>query len=451
MSGYNILSYGAVGDDTTNNAAAIQAAINACHTAGGGRVLIPSGQRFRSGTIALKSDVELHVERGATLVASTDPADYPLQIVAGALAGGDLTDNAAALAMLITADRAERIAITGGGTIDGSGAQFVAEPGRYIHVMKPFRPFPVWLLGCRDVTIQDVTFRDAALWTVRLSGCEDVQVQTVRIHNDLKLPNSDGINFDRCRNVRVANCHIVAGDDCICIKNCVETAAWGGVSENVVVTGCTLVSTSSALMVGCEARETMRNIVFDSCVIQGSGRGLGLRLSEGANIENVIASNLVIETRLFHEKWWGRGEPICISAMPWDAERPCGTIKHVRISNVLARGENGVLIYGWQPGQIEDVVLEQVRIEIDRWTQWPGGLQDLRPSPGPELPALGTHGFLIHNASGVTLRNCEIVWGETRHSYYGHAVLAENAPGLTLDNFRGQAAHAEIEAVVRLT
>lgn len=443
MATYNICDFGAIGDGETSDTSAIQQAIDTCYAGGGGQVLVPAGKRFRSGTIVLKSNVELHVERGAAILASGDPGDYPHRLHVTALENGRPDPQQPGLGMLITAERAEHVAITGGGVIDGGGQQFVAEDRRYIYRMQPWRPFTVFLLGCTDVTVRDITLRDGALWTLRLSGCDDVLIDGIRIHNDLKLPNSDGIDLDRCRNVRVVGCHIQAGDDCICLKTCHETAAWGDTCENIVVTGCTLISTSSALIIGAEARAPIRNVIFEGCVIRGSHRGLAIHLSEEADVENVIFANMIVETRLFDDAWWGRGEPIYIVALPWTEQHSVGRIRHVRCSNVLCRSENGVLIYGWAAGQIEDLVLENIRVELDRWTSWPGGRQDLRPTPGEGLPVLPTNGFFVKNATGVTLRNCEVVWGARRPDYFRHALATEGVEGLTVEHLRGESAHPD--------
>jgi len=443
MPTYDILNFGAVGDGRTNDAAAIQAAIDACAAGGGGRVLAPAGRTYKSGTIALKSNVELHLERGAVIAASGDPADYTLRLGVGALSGGELSPDDPGFSMLITADRAENVAITGGGVIDGGGRLFIDTDEGYIYKMKRWRPFTLFLLGCTNLTLRDVVIRDGALWTVRLSGCQDVLIDGIRIDNDLKLPNNDGIDIDRCRNVRIVGCHIVSGDDCICLKTCEETAAWGGPCENVVVTGCTLVSTSSALIVGAECREPMRDIIFDSCVIKSSHRGLAIHLSEGSDVENVLFSNMIVETRIFHERWWGRGEPIYITAIPWDEKRAIGHVRNVRFSNILARSENGAFVYGWEPGLVENIQLDNVRIEIDRWSKWPGGRQDIRPCPGEGLPEMPTNGFFFKNVTGVSLRDCEVVWGRNRPNYFHHALETRVVEGLSVDNFKGQAAHPD--------
>ena len=451
MSTYNVIDFGAAGDGKSNDAAAIQRAIDACTAAGGGAVLLPAGRTFRSGTIALKSNVELHVERGACLAGSGDWVDYTTRLAVGALSGGALDSAHPAQSMLITAERAENIAITGAGAIDGAGQLFIAERGRYIHKMKAERPFTIFLIGCHKVTLRDVTLRDGALWTLRLSGCEDVTIHSIHIENDLSLPNNDGIDLDRCRNVRISDCHIVCGDDCICLKTCLETAEFGP-CENITVTGCTLESTSSALILGAECRSPIRNVVFDACVIRSSNRGLAIHLSEESDIENVLFSNMLVETRLFHNKWWGHGEPIYITAIPWDAERRIGRVRHIRFTNVLARSENGVFIMGWPAAVVEDILLENVRVELERWSSWPGGHQDIRPHPGGDtLLEQPTSGFFIQDARQVTLRNCQVVWaaGGAQPEEFRYALEAHRVEGLSIENFHGESAHPETYPAIK--
>ena len=243
---------------------------------------------------------------------------------------------------LISGVKASNIAVTGGGVIDGGGRHFVETNLPYIYRMKGRRPFTFFLTGCRNLTFRDVVIRDGALWTVRLSGCEDVVIHGVQILNDLKLPNNDAIDLDRCRNVRISDCHIESGDDCICLKACEETAEYGP-CENITVTNCVLESTSAALIIGCEARSVIGNVVFDSCIVRSSHRGLAVHLSEESDVENVIFSNMVVETRLFHDDWWGRAEPIYVTAIPWTDKHKIGHVRHVRFVNILCRSENGAL------------------------------------------------------------------------------------------------------------
>ncbi|NOK57916.1 MAG: hypothetical protein GFH25_541186n180 [Chloroflexi bacterium AL-N10] len=442
MATFNILDFGARGDGQSNDANAIQQAIDACHATGGGTVLVPAGRSYLSGTIMLKSHIELHVERGASIVGSGKWDDYTYKTNVGALSGGSVDAERPASSMLIMAEEAEHIAITGGGEINGSGRLFIEEETAYIYRMCEERPFTIFLIGCHNVTVRDVTIRDGALWTLRLSGCQDVLIHGIRILNDLKLPNNDGIDLDRCRNVRISDCHIVTGDDCICLKACEETFRFGP-CENITVTGCTLMSTSSALIIGAECCSPIRNVIFDACVVQSSHRGLAIHLSEFSVVENVLFSNMVVETRIFHEQWWGRGEPIYVVAMPWTDQHDIGRVRHVRFRNVLCRSENGVFVYGWTPDQIEDVVFEDVRVEVDKWSKWPSGQHDLRPCPGEGLRAHPTAGFFLQNARHVTLRNCEVAWGHHCPERFRYALESHQVADLVTEHFKGTAAFPE--------
>ncbi|MDT0323077.1 glycoside hydrolase family 28 protein [Streptomyces millisiae] len=448
---YNVMDFGAVGDGTTDDTGPVQAAVDACAQAGGGRVVIPGGHVFRTGTVTLRSHVELHLEHGATLAGSPNFEDYSVRFGGVVRNDGSSSWGDTPTTVLLNAEGARNVSVTGSGTIDGAGRHYVTGDNGHIYEMDQRRPFTVYFRDCRNVTFRDVTIVDGAVWTLRLSLCDDVLIHGIRIHNDLKTPNSDGIDLDCCRRVRISDCDIVAGDDAICLKACLETVENAGereaVCEDVTVTGCTITTTSSALIAGVEDQTAIRNVVFSSCVIRQSARGLAVRLAEGGEVANVLFSDIVVETRFFHSGWWGRGEPIAIMAVPWTDR--CGTIRNVRVRNVLCRSENGVLVLAQEPGAIEGLVLEGVRVEIDRWSRWEGGHADLRPRRAEPFPAMPTDAFHLENVQGAVLRDCEVVW--TRRPDDGrHALYAENCPGLVNRDFRGEAAHPSREVPVVL-
>ncbi|MEO7587248.1 MAG: glycosyl hydrolase family 28 protein [Arachnia sp.] len=442
---FDIRDHGAVGDGATNDAPAIQSAIDACHDAGGGRVLVPAGATWLTGSLELRSHVELHVERGAVLAGSGDPDHYTTRLEVGALSQG-VVDPANALALaLITARDASDVAITGGGRVDGAGRHFITEEAATIHRCPNQRPFTVFLIGCSRVHVRDVRFTDAALWCLRLSGCEDVVIHAITIDSDLKYPNADGIDLDRCRRVRISDCEISCGDDAISLKTCEEFPDLG-ITSDVTITNCTLQSTSSAVVVGVDAVADIRNVVVSNCVVRSSHRGLAVNLGQEGNFENILFSDCIVETRHFDRPWWGHGEPIYVNVGAWH-ER-VGRARNIRFRNILARSENGVHIMADAPGLLAGVLLDGVRVELDRWSGWPGAEHDRRPtSNGPEIHSHPVSGFLIDTAADVTLRNCEVVWA-SHPEEFAHAVEAVDVDGLIIDGLHGTSAHPDILAAV---
>ena len=429
---FNIRDYGAIGDGITNDARAIQAAVNACEENGGGTVLIPAGSTYLSGSLVLASHVELHVERGATLQASGDWADITERSTVSALSSGVVTGESQESGQFITARGATNLAITGAGTIDGGGRHYILEDLGAIYRMPVSRPFAVFLIDCTEVSLSDTLYRDGALWTVRLTGCENVRIHGIRIDG------ADGIDLDHCRNVRISDCNIRCPDDGISLKTCEEFPD-AGPCENIVVTNCVIETRSSALVVGVDALDPIRNVVFDNCVIKTSHRGLSVNMGQASMYENILFSNIVIETQIFDDAWWGRGEPIYISAMPWHDE--VGQVHNVRFVNILAKGENGVYIEALRPGLIDGILLDNVRVEVDKWGDERGGRYDRRPyTSGEDIFDHPTTAFYIANASNVTVRNCEAVWGANRQEYFGAALETINVEDLIVEGFVGDSA-----------
>ncbi|MGI8414976.1 MAG: glycoside hydrolase family 28 protein [Nakamurella sp.] len=448
MAVYNITDYGAVGDAATVNTSAVQQAIDAAHSAGGGTVIVPAGGTFLTGSLELRSHTGLHVEAGAVLQGSPDWSHYTARFRVGALSAGVVSESTDTSAALLTAHQATGIAITGGGIIDGAGTAFAAAgDGQHddILVLSNERPFLAFLLGCSNITIRDVTLRDSALWTLRLTGCQDVSIHALRIRSDVRMPNSDGIDIDRCRRVRVSDCDIVCGDDAISVKTCDEWPEYGP-CEDITVTGCTLSTRSSALVVGVDVSAPIRNVVFSCCIITDSHRGLSVSVGTGADgtIENVLFTDMIVQTQLYSPAWWGGAEPIFVRAAPWHGQ--VGRIRNIRFRNVLASGEGGVLIYGERAGLVENIQLDGIRLEIGRHTTWPMR-RDLRPAAngGPQhvvIPAIR-----VERASAVTLRDCDIQWCGEELDEYGAAVVAQECPDLAIDAVRGTAARAGLPTI----
>lgn len=433
MSNYLITDYGALGDGSTNDAQAIQKAINACTEAGGGRVVIPAGRTFMAGSFEIKSNVELHLEAGSRLRSTAQREDFAL-------------NEEFQRPMWIWATNAQNIALTGLGVIDGNCLAFATETLPHIYKAVGWRPAMTFFVGCRNIRVTHLTLRDAAFWALHFAGCEDIVVHGVTIKNEMQFPNCDGIDPDHCRNVRISDCHIEAGDDCIVLKTTRPFARFGP-TENVTVTGCTLRSQSAAIKLGTESVGDFRNIVFDACVITGSHRGLAIQLRDEGNVDNVIFSNMIVETQHFQPDWWGAAEPIYITAFPRKDGVKVGRIRNVRFSNVLCRSENGAVIAGTPGSEIENITLDNVRLEIARWTDWQGDYIDRRPCAGEGVTHRPIPAVLCQHARRVTLRHCEVAWADNLPNYLSHALEAQNCPNLKLDDFTGAAARENVDAI----
>lgn len=434
----DVTAYGPFRGEVAADTAVIQRAIDACAAAGGGSVVVPGGTHVTIGSIQLRPHVDLHLERGAVLRASGRHEDftitnpYPVTTRPGEVAPQ--------MGVMIYANEAEDVAISGAGTIDGNSPAYVAEHGVEIDRAKQFRPYTIVFRASRHVTLRDVTIRNGAFWTVRTLGCDDVLIADIRIDNSLLMPNNDGLDIDWSSNVRIRGCHIVSGDDCIALKTAPESMGITQPCENIVITGCTLKSKSSAIVMGSDVVGTIRNVVVSDCAIRDSHRGVSVRLNLSGRMERIQFSDLTIETRLYDPAWWGRGTPIDVVVTPWNDVTKPGTVADIRFSNIQAHGENGIVVYGYRPGLIENVSFDRVAVHIDKTTDYAGGRQDFRPAPANEFPAMPTSGFLLRNATGVSLRDCRVTWGEHRPEYYRHAIDAEAVTGLAIRDFVGESA-----------
>ncbi|MEI8121113.1 MAG: glycosyl hydrolase family 28 protein [bacterium] len=365
---FNILDYGAVANGSTDDAAAIQRTVDACAEAGGGRVVIPAGLTVLSGAFDLRSRVEFHVGDGARLVSPSNIEAFPQRVK-------DERRH------WIGCRHAEDVTLSGTGTLDGQCHAFIVDStGEGIVRTQPWRPALSCFENVRRLTVRDLTFRNAANWTLHFSGCQDIEVNNVKIFNDLKFPNADGIDPDHCRRVRISDCHIVSADDCIVLKNTSAFAQYGP-CEDIEITRCRLESASAAFKIGSESVDSFRRVRMTDCVIERSNRGLGIQLRDQGNVEDVEFRNIEVQTQRVAPGWWGAGEAIYVTALPRNAETRGGTVRDVRFIDVRCRGENGIVVYGEPKGRISGIRFERVLVEIERKTPWPSGLFDVRPCP----------------------------------------------------------------------
>ena len=373
---YDVTTFGAKGDGRTDDAASIQRAIDQCSLEGGGRVLLPRNHTFLSGPLQLKSNVELHLEATATLKANPDEAIYRLSAFG---------ENRGEGMLWLWAKDAQNISITGRGTIHGNGIAFMGSELDDSYELKPLadptfdpRPHVLTLTAVKNLTIRDVTIREGAYWTVHLIGCDEAVIDGIQLLNNLKIRNGDGIDLDHSRNVRISNCHITSGDDCICLKNRREFEQYGS-SHDIVVTNCVMSSRSCAVKIGSENMDSIYNVLIDNCVITRSNRGLGIQNRDEGTVSDVLFSNIQMDCRLWSDVWWGKAEPIYVTSYPrangnhkdanWrfpkgETVGRCGQVSRIRFSNIYATSENGCFIGCDEVGRIDKVSFDNVRVSL---------------------------------------------------------------------------------------
>jgi polygalacturonase len=441
---YNIMDYGARGDGKADDAAAIQTAIDACSRSGGGTVLVPAGYTFMCSPFELASYVELRLESNARLLANPDETVYTRSA---------FRENRGEGMMWICGKDLKQVSITGTGTIDGNGVAFMGEKRDDAYELKPVtgfdpRPHVLTLINVERTVIRDIVIRNSAYWTVHLVGCNDVSIDGVSILNDLKIRNGDGIDVDHSRNVRIANCHIESGDDCICLKNRREYEAYGS-CENIAVTNCTMTSRSCAVKIGSENMDKISNVLFNNCVIRNSNRGIGIQNRDEGTVTDVIFSNMIVDCMFFSDVWWGKAEPIYVTSYPraggdhkdagWRfpkgaTEGRCGEVSRIYFTNIKCTSENGVFVGGDTPGKVNHIYFKDVDLLLRKRTAYEGGVYDKRPCNGEGLIHDKTYSFYLDTASDIGLDNCNVTWGDVRPDKAAEGVRRKNVGNLKIDH-----------------
>lgn len=342
---YDVTDFGARGDGSRLDTAAIQRAIDACAQAGGGVVVLPSG-RFLSGTVELKSHVELRLEAGATLLGSKNLADYPSRMAAFRSYTDTYTERS-----LLYAEKAQNIAVRGLGTVDGQGVTF---EGPY-----KVRPYLIRFIECRNVTVCGVTLLNSPMWVQHYLACEGVRIQGVRVHSRVNR-NNDGIDIDSCDRVCISDCEISSGDDAIVLKSTSDRP-----TRNVVITGCVLSSACNALKLGTESNGGFSNIAIANCTIYDTRlAGIALETVDGGALERVNVANVVMD---------GVGAPVFMRlgnrARPFKEGGPkpgVGSLRDVTLRDIQAVrcGPVGCAIAGLPGHWIESLTLSNLRLRF---------------------------------------------------------------------------------------
>jgi len=391
---YDVRECGAKADSKTLCTDAIQKAIDQCHKDGGGTVYFAPGT-FLSGTIFLKTGVTLKLAAGSTLLGSKDLKDYPPTVQDFRSYTDNYTDKS-----LIYAEKAERIAIIGRGTIDGQGRSF---KGPY-----KVRPYTIRFIECRNVTVEDITLLNSPMWMQHYLACDDVRISGITVHSRVNR-NNDGINIDSCHRVAISNCNISSGDDSIVLKS---TSA--RVCRDVTISNCVVSSHCNGLKMGTESNGGFKNIVMTGCVIYDTRlAGVALEIVDGGTMDRVVVSNITMNKT---------GAPIFLRlgnrARPFkkDMKKPgIGTMKNITISNIEATdaGLTGCAIAGLPQALIENVTLSNLRLSFAGGGTKTHVDRDVpeKADGYPEFSMFGvlpTYGLFCRHVRGLKLLNVQL-------------------------------------------
>ena len=318
-----ITDYGAVAGDGTDCTNAINLAIETCHKAGGGRVYVPPGQ-FKTAAIHLKSQVNLHLAKGATLKFITDASRY-LPAVLTRFEGVELYN----YSPLIYALEQDNIAVTGRGTLDGGadkdtwwhwkGGKHQIDPNEVQHEHRKrlrqsaienlpvsdrvygegnyLRPSFIQPYRCKNVLIDGVKIINAPMWVVHPVLSKNVTIRNLTI-NSLG-PNNDGIDPESCNNVLISDCHLEMGDDCIAVKSGRDNDGRrvNTPCENIVIRRCKMNSIHGGIVIGSEVSGGVGNVFAEDCVVGNSPYGIRIKTNaiRGGYIRNIRVRNVAID------------------------------------------------------------------------------------------------------------------------------------------------------------
>jgi polygalacturonase len=393
----DIRTFDAVGDGKTLNTAAIQRAID--HCAPGGVVRVPAGV-FVSGAIFLKSDMTLHLDKGAVLLGSADPEDYP--VMRYRFEGKEKPCYAS---LVNTADakggRWRNIAITGSGTINGNG---VALRARQVAEKAGERGRVLCIRDTDGLYLQGITVRQSPAWCVHPIYCSGVTVNGISIHTKydeagIRYPhmvNGDGLDPDSCRDVFIFDCDIASQDDGIAIKSGrdAEGRAVGIPTENVRISHCRFTS-GFGVAVGSEMAGGVRNVLVEDCVFENTFSIASVKAPRGRGnvIENVTYRDCTLKNQSdeHHDGRWFRGalyvdqfysvaDPDPLSVKPKD--EGTSIIRNIAFENITLEtiGGNAIYLAGLPESPLRDIRLANVT-------------------------ATGLHGFIAYNIRGLELNS----------------------------------------------
>lgn len=435
-----------IGDGLTLNTAAFNSALESLYRNGGGTFTVPPGC-YLTGTIYLQDNVTLHLDNGAVILGSTNIADYPENPPPRPdpkwrLEWGRFS--------LIYAAGKTNFAITGEGEINGQGSSpfftksFLTNNGCLPRDAYLKRPFGLCFAGCKNILVRNVTLRDIAFWCEDYLDCENVLVDGVNVDSLKEDYNNDGIDVDGSHDVRISNCHFLAGDDGICLKSSYS------VCENITINNCVIRSMANGIKFGTASRGGFKNISIANCsVYQTWAAGLALEIVDGGTLDGVTVANLTMRevgTPIFI-RLGNRGKQ---QIEEQSTNPPPGIVRNVVISGITAtmfnERENRPIacsISGLTGYPVENVSVSDIKITT---------LHDF--GPATEIPALDkipesityypecsmfgrlpAYGFYCRHVRNLTFRDLDLDFARRDPRA---ALVFDDVTGLMIDGLRAQ-------------
>ena len=441
---YNVKDFGATGNKTDNALPAIQKAIETAAVKGG-TVYLPPGE-YTSGTIHLRSHVNLYLEAGATLYASENPKDFADQKVKSKEA-------------LLFGEKLEDISIGGRGTIDGQQKYFWAddtlESTKWLHKMMQIKaggstrrsypaghptqqdyPHLLWLGECNNVRITGLSWLHSPSWSFALFACSRVVVDGIYIYTSLKDGVwADGIDIVSSHDISISNCRIETGDDCIAIVCGIPE--WGPdyPTENITITNCRFSSASAGIKFTEGNSNLVQHVVISNCVIFDCNRGITFQIATGGTVRDVVISNLTIDLHRYDWFWAGDANAFNFRInrpSEWNNEPPKagepgpGMIKDVIFHDIIVHCQGTSKIEGHPERWLEGVTFENIKFFI---------------STNPQSTFdTSTSAMIFRRARNLKLRNIEVIWDKPTYEKWESALEVEDVDGLELSGFTGNAA-----------
>lgn len=441
---YLITDFGAKPNTDFINTEAINRAIETCNRNGGGVVIIPAGV-FKSGTILMKDNVELHLDLGAILLASIEIEDFPIQ---PRTAYRSLLDEVGWRA-LIFAENVSNIAITGMGTIDGNGAKQKPVPAL---IAKGFRGGKdgrlrnIIFISCNNIRVTGIHMRNSGMWNQHYLDCEDVIIDRITVYNHSNR-NNDGIDIDGCRRFVLSNSIFDTDDDAITLKS---TGA--APTEDVTITNCIVSSHCNAIKCGTESTGGFKNITISNCIVKPSRHkgkpiygypegitGISLEIVDGGTMQGVTISNVTIE---------GTACPLYVRLgnrarkhTPDAPEPQVGEMRNISISNLVAYGAGNFSssITGIPGHAIENISLAQIQLynkgglqEGDYLAQIKDVKEDEKGYPQPNVwKNLPSSGLFIRHVDNIQISDLMLGSEKTDPRI---PIVAEDVNGLRIEN-----------------